>query len=117
MFGTLCCEYPSEFIKAVESPPTMPFFSAAVSEACRVIAFSSSASSSVDLLQKGAEGRGRKAQMIRRMLMVEVEKGVMTCQIRDDENRVSLLFNLVISLHKNTNNVQSLLGSHYIRTL
>lgn len=37
--------------------------------------------------EKGAEGRGRRAQMIRRMLMVEVEKGVMTCQIRDDENR------------------------------
>ncbi|KAG0590203.1 hypothetical protein KC19_1G080900 [Ceratodon purpureus] len=37
--------------------------------------------------EKGAEGRGRRAQMIRRMLMVEVEKGVMCCQIRDDENR------------------------------
>lgn len=44
--------------------------------------------------------------MIRRMLMVEVEKGVMTCQIRDDENRVSLFFNLVISLHKSTTKVQ-----------
>lgn len=55
---------------------------------------------SVVLLQRGAKGRGRKAQMIRRMLMVEVEKGVMTCQIRDDENRVILNFSLVLFLHE-----------------
>ncbi len=38
---------------------------------------------------KGAEGRGRLAQAQRRMLMVEVEKAVMTCQMSSDEGRVS----------------------------
>lgn len=57
--------------------------------------------------KKGAEGRGRTAQMMRRMLMVEVEKGVMTCQIKDDENRgddVSVEYGMLIysldQLHK-----------------
>ncbi|CAK9859264.1 unnamed protein product [Sphagnum jensenii] len=36
---------------------------------------------------KGAEGRGRLAQARRRMLMVEVEKAVMTCQMSSDEGR------------------------------
>jgi uncharacterized protein YeeX (DUF496 family) len=72
--------------------------------------FPPSARSYVDLLQKGAEGRGRRAQMIRRMLMVEVEKGVMTCQIRDDENRVSLLFNLFISEEK----IRFLMSTRYV---
>lgn len=44
--------------------------------------------------------------MMRRMLMVEVEKGVMTCQIKDDENRVSLISNLVFF---GTNSIDKLL--------
>ncbi|KAG0556391.1 hypothetical protein KC19_11G050300 [Ceratodon purpureus] len=36
---------------------------------------------------KGAEGRGRKAQLRRRMLMVDVENAVMTCQMCVDEGQ------------------------------
>lgn len=38
---------------------------------------------------KGAEGRGRRAQLRRRMLMVDVENAVMTFQIYVDEGQVS----------------------------
>lgn len=38
---------------------------------------------------KGAEGRGRRAQLRRRMLMVDVENAVMTCQMSVDEGQVS----------------------------
>ena len=40
--------------------------------------------------QKGAEGRGRKAQLRRRMIMVDVENAVMTCQMCIDEGQVSI---------------------------
>lgn len=38
--------------------------------------------------QKGAGGRGRKAQLRRRMMMVDVENAVMTCQKCIDEGQV-----------------------------
>lgn len=39
---------------------------------------------------KGAEGRGRRAQLLRRMLMVDVDKAVMTCQMSIDDGQVSI---------------------------
>lgn len=41
---------------------------------------------------KGAEGRGRKAQLRRRMLMVDCENAVMTCQMCVDEGQVRNTF-------------------------
>jgi nuclear-control-of-ATPase protein 2 len=38
---------------------------------------------------KGAEGRGRQAQLERRMLMADAEKAVMICQISIEEGQVS----------------------------
>ncbi|KAG0565107.1 hypothetical protein M758_8G160500 [Ceratodon purpureus] len=38
--------------------------------------------------QKGAEGRGRKAQLRRRMMIVDVDNAVMTCQMCIDEGQV-----------------------------
>lgn len=38
---------------------------------------------------KGAEGRGRRAQLRRRMLMVDVENAVMVFQMNVDEGLVS----------------------------
>ena len=49
---------------------------------------------------KGAEGRGRRAQLRRRMLMVDVENAVMTCQMSVDEGQVSsepCIFHLPLS--------------------
>jgi len=44
---------------------------------------------SMTLQGKGAEGRGRQAQLKRRMLMADAEKAVMICQISIEEGEVS----------------------------
>lgn len=51
---------------------------------------------------KGAEGRGRRAQLRRRMLMVDVENAVMNFQILVDERNVSayILVSLAFFLAK-----------------
>jgi nuclear-control-of-ATPase protein 2 len=42
---------------------------------------------SMTLQGKGAEGRGRQAQLKRRMLMADAEKAVMICQISIEEGQ------------------------------